>query len=521
MNTVHSSGGVRLASGAAAWALAWAAMLGLDGRVDLANLSMLLVLASALASLSWPIGLSFAATGASVLAFNWCFVPPRHTLDIAMQGDALLLLATLCVSAIVAGLVARQRELLRQARRHADEAEQLRRLGDALRDATEPEHHAGTLREALATLLDRPVQMLVLRGALPAADDPGAVTVTGTPSAHELAGLWSCLRQAHAFGPGTGHHAELPEWYLPMRGRGEAFGAAHVALDPHTPTDPALRVQAQALCDQAGLALQRLHTEHAEAQARRDAQAQSTRSALLAAISHDFRTPLAAILGAASSLQEQGERLSATQRRQLAGAIVDETMQLSRLTDNTLQLARLDAADLALTLDWESAEEIVGAVLRRVRARDPQRRVRARLEPGLPLVHCDAILLAQLLENLCDNALKYSPPEAPVEVLVRQQAGQLVMAVRDRGPGIAPAWRERIFQVFQRGESRPAAHDEAPRRGAGVGLAVCRAIARAHGGELKLRPRGHGGSSFECWLPVAASPTVLPAQGEATTKNAP
>jgi two-component system sensor histidine kinase KdpD len=237
---------------------------------------------------------------------------------------------------------------------------------------------------------------------------------------------------------------------------------------------------------------------------------------MLAAISHDYRTPLATITGAASSLREQGERLAPAQRDRLAATILDEASRLARLTDNTLQLARLDAPGVTLRLDWESAEEIVGAVLRRARQRDPQRRLQARLEPGLPLLRCDALLLAQLLDNLVDNALKYSPPDAPVELLVRRLAGQVVLAVRDRGPGVPPAWRERIFDVFQR---MPAAAADVPAPpGAGVGLAVCRAIARAHGGELRVRPRGHGGASFECWLPLAEAPVLdAPAEGAAAT----
>jgi two-component system sensor histidine kinase KdpD len=139
--------------------------------------------------------------------------------------------------------------------------------------------------------------------------------------------------------------------------------------------------------------------------------------------------------------------------------------------------------------------------------------VRARLEPGLPLLWCDALLLTQLLENLVDNALKYSPPDAPVEILVRALPDHVMLAVRDRGPGIAPDWRECVFQVFHRG-AEPVdaavgtAVAPAARAGAGVGLAVCRAIAVAHGGELRLRARGHGGSSFECWLPRRTAPEL-------------
>jgi two-component system sensor histidine kinase KdpD len=166
-----------------------------------------------------------------------------------------------------------------------------------------------------------------------------------------------------------------------------------------------------------------------------------------------------------------------------------------------------------LRCDWESAEETVGALLARVRRRPDGKRVHARLEPDLPLLWCDALLISQLLDNLVDNALKYSPPDTPVELLVRRVPAGVLLAVRDRGTGVALAWRDRIFQVFQRGQDAPgsgihsnAASSTASSTGSGVGLAVCKAIAEAHGGTLTLRGRTRGGSSFECTLPLREMP---------------
>ncbi len=487
-----------------AWASAWTAMLAVDGHVDLANLAMLLVLGSTVAALWLPAPVSMAAAAVQVLAFNWVFVPPRGTFSIDLRQHALLLGALLAVNLLVAALMGRLRVQADRARHHARLADQLRTFGEALRDTGDPLARAPMLREALSDLAQAPVTLLLLRAGVPATDDADAALCLGEADADTLAGLWLALRQSTALGPGTGRHDELGAWILPMRTRQGSLGAACVPVDRDRPDD-ALRAHAQALCDQMGQALQRALAARQEREAREQAQAQGVRNALLAAISHDHRTPLATILGAASSLHDQGERLAPEQRRRLAATIVDEAGQLARLTDNTLQLARLDAPGVQLQLDWESAEEIVGSALRHARQRDPKRRVRARLEPGLPLLRCDALLLSQLLDNLIDNALKYSPAEAPVEILVRQQGAAVVIAVRDRGPGVPPAQRERVFEVFQRGS------DAGQRRGAGVGLAVCRAIARAHGGELRLRPRGHGGSSFECVLPTVEPP---PAPGE-------
>ena len=124
---------------------------------------------------------------------------------------------------------------------------------------------------------------------------------------------------------------------------------------------------------------------------------------------------------------------------------------------------------------------------------------------GLPLLWCDAALMSQLLDNLVDNALKYSPREAAVELVVRRAGDEVLLAVRDRGPGIEPAWRERVFDAFQRGDL--AGFAQRP-PGAGVGLAVCRAIAEVHEGSLSMRPRGHGGCSFEFRLPLRAAPEL-------------
>ena len=492
---------------AALWALAWAGATVLDHHTDLANQAMLFVIASVLASiwLSAPAAFGFALL--CTLSFDWGFVPPRGSLDVDLERHAVLLLAMLVISWLIAGLVSRLRAQAAAARDAARWAARLQAMGEALRESADPLQQAEPVAQALSELGGAPAALLLLRDELPQADRPEAAWVHGALDADERAGLWLCLRQSQAFGPGTGRHGEQPAWYLPLRSRGSSFGAALVRLsEPGLATDGA-RARAQALCDLLGVALQRAVLARQSESAHALAQTQGVRNALLASISHDYRTPLAVILGAASSLQSQGERLSAVQRERLAAQIVEEVEQLSRMTDNTLQLARLDAPGVSLRLDWESAEEIVGTALAHARRHDGERRVRARLEPGLPLLRCDAMLLSQLLDNLVDNALKYS--DGSVELVVRLQTPQpgeaqavshVVMAVRDRGGGIAPAERAKVFEVFQRGDGSGAA------RGAGVGLAVCRAIARAHGAELRLRGRAHGGSSFELWLPVVPMP---------------
>lgn len=388
---------------------------------------------------------------------------------------------------------------LRAAQRAAQLERALREFGDLMRDADRPEVHAHELLQALSDMAGLSTAALLR----PACGEPDIVL--GEPDANALAGLQLCADNGRAMGPGTAHHAGEPDLYLPLRGRDAALGAVTLRGLGTVMLAPDHLAHAQALCDQMGLALQRRCVQDEARRAGELAETQSTRNAMLAAISHDYRTPLATIMGSASALQTQDERLTPAQRQELAGRIVDETARLVRLTDNTLQLARLGAPGVALRSDWESAEEIVGAALRRVRRRPDGDRVKARIEPELPLLWCDAALMSQLLDNLVDNALKYSPAEAPVELVVRRVGGEALFAVRDRGLGIAPAWRDRVFDAFQRGDL--AAFSQRP-PGAGVGLAVCRAIAEAHAGSLRLRPRGHGGCSFEFRLPLRAAPQL-------------
>ncbi|MCV2359928.1 DUF4118 domain-containing protein [Paucibacter sp. TC2R-5] len=517
------------------WAVAWWLLFWLDGRVNLANQALLLVLAAAVASLWLPLVAALLLSLVSVLLFNWHFVSPRGSLSVEGNQHLLLLGAMLGLSCITALLIASQRRQAGLARRQAGQAEQLRSFNDSLREARDWASLGALLQAELQAQLGRPTHLMLLRQeqALPqqnlpesvqwlAASGPSsAADPSAELSADQRAGLWQCLRQAQAFGPGTARFEGQPDWYLPIRGRGAALGAALLRPSRAQALDAGLLTHLQLLCTQMGLALERLTTEHLAQMARDEAASQANRNALLAAISHDFRTPLACIMGAASSLQDQDARLSPAQRTRLLATILDETEALADMTANSLQLARLDAPGMLLRLDWESAEEIVGAVLRRARQRratlvsnsdgETALELQARLEPALPLLRCDALLLTQLLGNLVDNAQKYAPA-SHIEIAARtaQEGGQrfVVLAVRDRGPGVPLAWRERIFEAFQRGaeQQHAAGPDAKARRGAGVGLAACRAIAQAHGGQMRYRSRGHGGASFECWLPLVASP---------------
>ncbi|MBQ0957793.1 DUF4118 domain-containing protein [Ideonella sp. 4Y11] len=515
MNPTDTPPALRRLVGALVWALAWLALVLADGRLERAPLSLWLVAGAALASPWWSLPASLAAAAASVAAFNWLFVPPRGSFSVGSTDDLWLLAGLWVVTWVVAALSAAARRQAGRAEDWARRSQTLREWAEAARDTDDPLTLAGRLQQQLDALGGGPATLWLWRASPPplgeawGADDARLCRL-GEADAEAAAALAHGLRQREAIGPGTGRHQSLGQWVLPLRGRAVVSGAALLRGPAVQRVDDAARLQAQALCDQLGQALERAHARAADQRARDETRDQQARNALLAAISHDYRTPLATIRGAADSLLDQAPQLAPSQREALLHTIRDQATQLARMTDNTLQLARLDAPGLQLRTDWESPEEIIGAALQRARQREAEgqprargsaSRLQARLEPGLPLLRCDAVLLAQLLDNLVDNALAYSPPDSPVELLARRQGEQLVLAVRDRGPGVPPAWRERLFEPWRRG---PAA-DGAP-QGAGVGLAVCRAIAQAHGGQMTLRRRAHGGSAFECRLPLGEPP---------------
>ena len=223
--------------GVAVWLGGWVAMVLLDGPLDLANLALVFVLTSVVSALWLPSGLSVGITLVAALGFNWLFVPPRGTFAVELPQHAVLLASMVGVSAVVAMLMA------------------------ALRNADDPLVHTGGLRDALAELTGKDVALLIAKDELPAQFDAERVVLVGEVDADQQAALWHCLRQGEPMGPGTHRHRELPAWYLPMLGRGACRGAALVS--DVTVDDPALRAHAQALCNEMGSALQRVHAARA------------------------------------------------------------------------------------------------------------------------------------------------------------------------------------------------------------------------------------------------------------------
>jgi two-component system, OmpR family, sensor histidine kinase KdpD len=455
----------------------------LDRYVSVTSQAMVYVLAVVVASytLRWMPSL-FCAIGAVTL-LNFFFIEPRYTFEVETQENLFALFAMLAVALVISHLGTALRRETEAARLNERRARQLQELAGELAAASLPAEVRSLAQRHLSRAFPGPCVVALL-------DRDGGLQLQPQDEPLLRDGMLACIREAATLGPGTGRWPGLQAWYLPLRAESHTGGAA--CVQDVSAYDHEGREHAQAICAQAGQALWRLKLAAGMRDAQELSQWHRAQSTFLAAISHDFRTPLAAILGAASSLQTQRDRLQPAQPDRLLAMILSEARHLASLTENTLQLVRLDHAG-ELRTDWESVEEIVGSVLARMRERDVAHRIHSRVPAGLPLIKADPVLLAQLLENLLDNALKYSAQ--PVELEVQQKNQRILLAVHDRGEGIPAGEDAAIFEPYHRS-------DRSGQRGAGLGLAVSRAIARAHGGELSVQARPGGGSSFVLELPV-------------------
>ncbi|PUE27835.1 hypothetical protein B9Z39_08810 [Limnohabitans sp. JirII-29] len=498
--------------GVAIWLSAWALLWACDGVLNLGNLALLLVLASAMASMWLSATASVVLSALSVLGFNWWFVPPRFTFHVHLHQDLLLLVTMLGVSVMVSYLMARLRLAAQRESQHAQAAQQLRALSEQFRENMDLPTQGHLLQSVLQTSVRGTVSVLLLRELAALSTSPAASLLIGHPNAQDTQGLWACVKQFAAMGPGTGRYENQSTLFLPLRGQSCAWGA--VAL--HGVSWPALtaftRHTVQQMCDVLGLEIERAHTLQQAQHAKEEAQSQSLRNTLLTSISHDYRTPLANLMGAASAIHDQGALLSAQQITDLAHTVLLEAQHLNRMTTNTLQLARLDAAPWQVHKDWESLQEVVGAVLSKTRLRYPQRQIDVVLPAGLPLIFCDAMLLVQLLDNLVENAIKYSPDESLIQLHAQRQGDTIEVRVIDQGPGIPDAWKDKVFQAFERIHPQAAqadASDETQlRRGVGVGLAVCQAIAKVHGAKIWIQDtQPHGATVCVAW-PVDVQPEM-------------
>ncbi len=269
--------------------------------------------------------------------------------------------------------------------------------------------------------------------------------------------------------------------------------------------DPERAALLETFANQLAMAMERIRLADEAHRAWERTETELIRNTLFSGVSHDFRTPLAVITGAATSLLDGETALTPSDRRDLLQTIATEADHMERLIENLLEMTRLESGGPAVKPEWFPLQDILVSALQRLSRRVKTRKVNVSIPPDLPLLHVDGMLLEQVLVNLIDNALNYSPADSPIDIQAHAQDDSLDIAVADRGPGLPPDDPELLFDKFTRG---PAAGN---RRGMGLGLAICRSIVRLHGGTIQAQPRPGGGSVFIIRLAIPRP--LLPAGG--------
>jgi two-component system sensor histidine kinase KdpD len=462
----------------------------------LVNLVMIYLLGTAIAGLRLGRGPSIANSVLSVAAFDFCFVPPRYSFKVSDLEYLVTFIVMLVVGLVIANLMVSVRQQTRVAGARERRTALLYGMSREL---------AGTRGlEPMATVAVRHVAEVFAAQAVVLLPDaagrlhwPGAAPQSVSFRHADLSVAQWVLDRGKPAGIGTDTLPATPAIYLPLTGTGGTLGVLGVRPSKRRRVLlPEQRYLLETFAGQIALALERAHFAAASEAASVAAERESLRNTLLASISHDLRTPLAVIAGAASTLASQSERLEPAARLELARSISEHAQDMAQLVSNVLDLTRLESGDVPLRIDWQSVEDLAGAALGRLGDRIGAHPVTMEFPADLPLVPVDAALFVQVLGNLLENAVKYTPAGTRIRLAAAAIADEVRITVEDDGPGLPVNETERLFDKFQRGR------EEGTVTGAGLGLSICRAIMTLHGGRIVAMPRAAGyGARFEISVP--------------------
>jgi two-component system sensor histidine kinase KdpD len=489
---------------AAALAVALASLVcsAVAGRFDNSNLIMVYLLAVVFVATRYGRGPSVFAAVASVGVFDFFFVPPHLTLAVADTQYLVTFVVMLVIGVLVSTLAARVRESAQMAIQRERRTQALYALSRELAGLRTVAEVARAAARQVADVFRSPAAVFVptATGMLEAVGDP--LPAFAAEKREQAVAQWA-FDHGRAAGAETDTLAGAAAIYEPLIGHRDRLGALAVEIAPSwRPLPPDQRELLAALARQIAAPLERARVTAEAERALLTAESEKLRSTLLSSVSHDLRTPLAAITGAASSVLEDLPP-SSTVARELVSTVLEEAERLNRLVRNLLDMTRLEAGALQPRREWHSLEELVGSAVARVERYAGERRLEVRVEPEVPLVLIDAVLVEQAIVNLLENAVRHGGSDGCVSVTVRRESGDAVVTVSDEGPGFPPEDAERIFDKFYRSAGGP---------GAGLGLAIARAIVTAHGGVIRAEPRQPRGARFVFTLPLAEAPPPPPSE---------
>lgn len=469
----------------------------------LVNIVMLYLLGTTVGALRLGRGPSVLLAIANMLAFDYFFVPPLHSFDVQDTQYLFALGVMLIVALVIANLMVS----IRRHREIADAREQrtavLYAMSRELAVATDARSMAAAAVRHICAVFHSPTVVLVAdaRGRLsplspddesPRKDEASSVPAFDLEFARDvLAGGERCIKDAI---------------YQPLQGGSPVQGVIVVCLKSPARALPAEQLDLlDALSAQLALSLQRARMAEAAETSKISAERALLRNTLLASISHDLRTPLSAIAGAGSLIGQPEYALNVDRLTTLGHLIERKARDMSQLLTNVLELVQMEFGSRTLQADWHAIDDLVALALRTCAARLAQWRIALNLPADLPMIWAEPTLIVQILSNLLENAAKYTPSGTTITISAASGDEGLVLTVADDGPGLPPGDPERLFEKFQRGRS------ESNIVGVGLGLAICRAAARLHGGDIRAMNNPGGGARFEITLPMAAQTDMPPA----------
>jgi two-component system sensor histidine kinase KdpD len=481
---------------AACTALAWTAGT-LFPHVNLANLIMVYLLGILAVSYRQGLGPSTLAAFLSVVAFDFFFVPPHFTFAMADPQYVFMFLVMLLVGLSISNLTVRMRlqaalSRLRERRTaalYALSRELASTWGTAELLQIAVKHISEVFESSVVAFLPDAEGRLQVQC--------GAVTDFNLTPKEIGVAHW-----AYDLGQMAGHGTDtLPgtdALYLPLIASGEPVGA--LGVKPHDPDRLLIPEQLhllEAFAHQTALAVAADKLLQKQHKTQMEVEAEKLRSSLLSSVSHDLRTPLAAITGSTSSLLADGSNLDPSTRKDLLENIHDEAGRLERLVNNLLEMTKLESGAVKITKELHVPGEVIGSAIARVEDNLGSRSLKTRIPQDLPLVPMDALLIEQVLVNLLDNVLKYSPEGSPIEITTEARNRQWVVEVSDRGPGVPEGDLLKLFDKFYRGPQTSR------RSGAGLGLSICKGFVEIHGGTIEAENRPGGGATFRLTIPLS------------------
>jgi two-component system sensor histidine kinase KdpD len=476
----------------------------LAAHFDRSNIVAIFILAVVLVGVRLGRGPAALSAVLNVAAFDFFFVPPRFSFAVSDIQYLLTFVIMLAVGLIAGQLTAGLRFQARVALHREERAGSLYEIARDLSGAMQIDEVIKISRESIERTFRATVAILLpdQNGQI-VLPTPGASPILADKPLDIEIGIaqWAFDRgQPAGFSTDTLPGSEV--LYIPLRAPTRARGV--LAVKAHNRRLLRIPEQRQLLDTFAALiaiALERVHYVGVAQGALVSMESERLRNSLLAALSHDLRTPLTVLVGLAESLCLTKPELS-TPQRETAEAIIEEAHRMSALVSNLLDMARIESGGVKLNLEWQPLEEVVGTALDATRSILKQHHVEIHLPRDLPLVRFDALLIERVLVNLLENAAKYTPAGSTVIVSAEVIAGQLSISVSDNGPGLPPGQESAVFEKFARG------HRESATPGVGLGLAICRAIIDAHGGKIMGFNRRGGGATVNFTLPLGSPPTA-------------